>query len=254
MLIRSCLAIALALASAGAGATAVTALMGVSGDGTYKSVPLQTMLGEDGKTYYQIGVMNGDQIDPWVWQTDDFRVQLSGVLNPDPFILTTVGVTDFGGPSSFVFSWSESIGPTGPAVAVKSTLGASFTEGSGGPGATFTFTPANPNAAGKALTSLLGDGVTTVNPTPGVSIGPAFSTPAGLGDTFTYSDAAGYLPGPAGVWTTLGATLGFTLGGGGDAAALTVVTEVAPVPLPGAAWLLLSGLAGLAPLTRRRVA
>jgi hypothetical protein len=242
------LAAALVGLGSAARAEVVAIHAGVAAGGTYSDIPLVAI----GGGQYAIGVQNGDQINPWVWQTADFRLELSGAMNQDPSILTSVTVTDFGAPTTFIFSWLTPIVPTGPSSQVRSSIGAVFTEGTSG--TPFLFTPANTNAPGFALSSSLSDGVDTVNPTPGLNIGPAFSAgPMPIGTQYTgYSYASGTLGGPNGTYTTLGMTLGFSLDGGGDVASVNVFTEIVPTPLPAGAPLVLSALGLLAGAARRR--
>lgn len=241
---------ALALAASPARANVVSVQAGVSADGSYQPIPLV----EVSPGVYAVGTMGGNGVvSPFVWDAPgEFHMELSGTMDADPHILTSVTVTDFGAPTTFVLSWSTPVAATGPTSVVRSSISAAFTEGTSG--TPFDFTPANGLAPGRALSTSLSDGSTTVSPVPGLSIGASFSAgPMPVGTQYSgYSDAAGPIAGPAGNWTQLGLTLGFSLDGGDDTASVNVFSEALPTPLPGGLALLASGLLVLASVARRR--
>src|SRR5262245_61779767 len=118
-------AVGLCALAGAARAEVVSVYAGVSAGGSYSEIPLVAL----GGGLYAIGTRHGDQIDPWTWQTSEFRMELAGSMNQDPYILTSVSVTDFGAPTTFVFSWQTPIEPTGPSSEVRSSIAAAFTEG-----------------------------------------------------------------------------------------------------------------------------
>jgi hypothetical protein len=245
--------LALALASAvPAAATVVPPAVSVhawtrnpAGQNVYAGqveVPLMEVV-ETGVTRYRVVTGESGYFE-WS-ESADFLVRISGTLDPDPSISAAVAVTDSGAPSSFLLGWSTGIVPTGPDVAVRSFVSGSVTD-LGGDGVGFTPT----HVSGKALVSTLNGG------SPVMAIGPAFSAPGtGSPAPHAYFDSsAGYpafLPGPSGTWISLEIALAFGLSGGEDSAAFTLYSEVAAVPLPAGAVLLLGGLLSLAPFARR---
>ncbi len=50
---------------------------------------------------------------PLIFQNDQFRLVISGFLDPDPSIAYGLAVTDFGTPSAFAFVFSTPIVPVG---------------------------------------------------------------------------------------------------------------------------------------------
>jgi hypothetical protein len=165
------------------------------------------------------------------------------LIDPDPMISYGISVTDFGAPSVFGFFFSTPIVPVvGPNTVDASIAGAlnDFT-GNG-----VSITPTGPllqsSTVSLPLTSM------------GVDVGPAAAYgPGAPGAFYTYGAfAAGPIPGPVGAWTTLSATLGFTLSGGGDIAVLTGFAQIVPIPEPSSFALLGMGAAALAFVARRR--
>jgi hypothetical protein len=197
---------------------------------------------EGGVTKYRVGTESA----PATWTiAGDFEVKLSATLDPDPSIGAAIAVTDFGAPTNFSFSWSTPIMPTGPDVLVRSFISGSLSD-LAGDGVAFVPT----HASGKALVSTLNGG------SPTMAIGPALGvagtgSPAAYGYAYASAGYPSFLPGPSGMWTSLEMALGFGLGGGEDSAAFTLYSEVAAVPLPAGAVLLLGGLLSLAPFARR---
>lgn len=178
----------------------------------------------------------------------DFTVN-SLVLNPDPAVTWSLTANNFSAVTlPFFFTFAM---PLAPAVA-GATYASSQISGS------VTDTTRN----GVALNPI---GSFVQNPivTPGLvstnaPSGGGFSRPATTGTgpiTYTYTTAStGAVAGPTGspAFTLLTTNIGFTLTGNGDRAALTGNATIDPVPLPAAAWLLLSGLAGIGFLARRQ--
>lgn len=188
-----------------------------------------------------------------------FTVRLLGVrqleatinsltLNPDPVVTWSLTANNFSTttlPYLFVFGTPLSPTLSGPTVATSQISG-SLTDNT---------------RNGITLNPLVGAFVQ--NPTVSPSListnapsGGAFSrsSTAGTGPiTYTYNLAsAGPVAGPsAGPYNLLTTTVSFTLTGLGDRAALTGNATIDPVPLPAAAWLMLSGLAGIGLLARR---
>jgi hypothetical protein len=209
-------------------------------------VPLAEFV-EQGLTKYRV-VTGPSGYFEWSEAVDgatDFLVRINGTLDPDPSIGAAIAVADSGAPSSFLFGWSTGIVPTGPDVVVRSFISGSITD-LGGDGVAFAPT----HASGKALVSTLNGG------SPTMTIGPAFSAPGtGSPAPYAYFDASSgypaFIPGPTGTWTSLEMALAFGLSGGDDSVAFTLYTEVAAVPLPAGAVLLLGGLLSFAPFARR---
>lgn len=179
----------------------------------------------------------------WEAQSSEFSASLSGVIDPDPMISYGISVTDFGAPSVFGFFFSTPIVPVvGPNTVDASIAGAlnDFT-GNG-----VSITPTGPLLQSSTVSAPL--------TAMGVDVGPAaVHGPGPAGAFYTYGAfTAGPIAGPAGVWTSLSATLGFTLSGGGDIAVLTGFAQIVPVPEPSSFALLGMGAAALALVVRKR--
>ncbi len=172
-------------------------------------------------------------------------VMANGAGDPDPFNSFGLSITDFGAPSSFVFSFIIPVVPCPPGSILKAvtTLSGSFTDGASGDGGSITpfLQPAVlASFTGAPLTSLSDIGAAMAFPGGGSSIYGPFSDTVFLGD-----------PG----FTFLGLTAAFTGTGGGDIYTLSgsVVTECLAIPEP--ASLVMAGLGavvGLGVLRRRR--
>jgi hypothetical protein len=180
--------------------------------------------------------------------TDEFSVELTGFLNPDPSIAYGIAVVDFGAPSVFGFSFGTPITPVGSPNTVNGSIVGGLTDFSGN-GVSMTPTGAFLQSAsvGFPLTSM------------GVDVGPAFLAPAGPPGAFhTYGPfAAGPFLGPGpGPWTFLTVSAGFALSGDSDVAALTGFASIdesgtTPVPEPTTLTLVVMGV-GTALLRRRK--
>ncbi len=96
----------------------------------------------------------------------------------------------------------------------------------------------------------------TINP-PGFmwSVGNAVVNPAGsAGAIYPYGPAGPFTmagPGPVVGAAIFGETVSFTLTGFGDIASLTGYCSIVPIPVPGAVWLLGSGILALIGISRR---
>jgi hypothetical protein len=154
------------------------------------------------------------------------------LVNPDPLISATLGVTN----KHFDILFTLPVGsPFGTPALKSGSLGASFQDLNNSGSVTLS----NISWAGKI------DGVDAMSLFSGdFGCGGAGCT----GNIFPVSD------GPlssTGVNTNIGIHLAFDLTAG-DKANFTTSFEVVPVPLPAAVWLFGSGLLGLGALVRRR--
>lgn len=190
----------------------------------------------------------GEEVSPGVFQqvieNAEYRVEITGTMDPDPSIAWGLTVTDFGAPSSFGFVFSTPIFPVGFPNTVDASVVGGLTDRTGN-GVSIT-----PTGAKLQIASV---GAPDTN--MGVDVGDAVSFPAsGLGGSIypygAYADGPQPGPGP-GPWTTLTATVGFTLSGGSDIASLTGFAQIVPEPSTGI-LAALAGLAGLAVARKRR--
>jgi hypothetical protein len=182
------------------------------------------------------------RIEDFKLETPEFRLDMSGELNPDPSIGYAIGVTDFGAPSVFGFVFFTPIVPTGFPNTVDSSLTGGLID-FGGDGISLTPTAATlqTSSVGMPLTGM------------GVDLGPAFAAgPSSPGAPYVYGPfTQGPIPGPGpGPWTGLQVSVGFGLSGGSDSAALTGFAQILEggivIPETGAngSMALLAGLVG----------
>jgi hypothetical protein len=235
------LVVTLAFAASPALATPITAAGQVTVDGVPSNVPMSFApeLGIFGVGTWNSGTESFSGFDLTTEAGD--QVHISGALDPDPAISYSIGVTDFGAPSVFGFFFSSPIVvPAGP-TSVNASISGGLTDFSGN-GVTIT-----PTGALLQISSV-GPPVTNM----GVDVGPTVSGGPGLpGANYTYGAfGAGPIAGPAGPWTTLSITLGFSLSGGNDSAALTGFAQI--VPEPSSVFMLGAGVLGLLYFARRR--
>jgi hypothetical protein len=191
--------------------------------------------------------------------TEEARITISAVLDPDPQIVFAITVVDMGAPSSFGFLLTQPITPTTAPSVVSSVLSGSTTAPDPA-GITVTALPpfAGVPVDADAITEIMvfnlsqNGGISLSN--AGIDLGPSFSGPQG---SATYG---GFLGGPiagpsgSGSYDFMRVDVTFALTGGGDIFGATGCASVGspgciPAPEPGAALLL--GLA-LGALTMRR--
>jgi hypothetical protein len=171
------------------------------------------------------------------------HVNISGVLDPDPAISYTIGVTDFGAPSVFGFFFLSPIVVGALPTSVDASVTGGLTDFTGN-GVTIT-----PTAAFLQIADV---GAPTTN--MGVNVGgPVSGGPGPSGALYAYGPFSdGPQPGPAGPWSTLSVTIGFSLSGGADSAALNGFAQIVEVPEPSSVCMLAMGALGLLYFARRR--
>ena len=187
------------------------------------------------------------EMDGFNWSTSDGELNISGAFVPDPSLVYTFGVTDFGAPSTFTFAMTMPIAPTGPLTVVQGSISGGLTDFAGN-GITLTPNPANgdPDGDGNIETQVGRVGLGAV-PTVdmGVDVGLIETeSGSGPGAVYTYGPYnAGPQPGPTGIWNSMGVTTSFMLSGNNDAASLTGFLSINTVPEPSTFGLL--GMAGV---------
>jgi hypothetical protein len=250
---RCCFLVVLLLLSArGAHAGVLpVATASLTVDGINYTVPVTPMA--EGNKVYQI--INNVTVGS---EAQGFVAVISGAGDPDPAISYGLGVTDFGAPSSFSFSFTSPIVPTGPPTAASAYVSGGLNNVSGGG---VTITPTLPDSDGDGTPEVQVASVSTGGPfvNLGVDVGPILPNVGPIGAHFPYppSPASVYSAGPiagppGGPFTLMNVTAAFSLTGGGDSAALTGLASVV-VPEPST-WLLVLGVGftWLTISTRRR--
>ncbi|MBX9631137.1 MAG: PEP-CTERM sorting domain-containing protein [Burkholderiales bacterium] len=221
----------LALLEAAPGQAAVIApTITVTVDGQVHEIPYTTAFKDAGAA----GVAETYVVDGYkIVAVDEYEIAITrALLDPDPSISYSLSVTDFGAPSTFMFTFFTPIVPTGFPNLVTASLAGTLTDSTGDG---VTITPVGPTIQ----TSFVGAPLTTMG--VGVDIG----------------ESVGPIAGPGGsTWTQLSVETGFTLSGGGDVAALLgfagIVEGQLPTRVPEPGALALVGVAFAALLAARR--
>lgn len=227
--------------------------------GVLPSTPTGTLT-VDGQSY-PIAFERDDESGLWgvnffVDVPDQYRVSLTGVIDPDPSISYGLAVSDFGAPSSFGFSISSPIVSTpGPTEVIASISGGLNDVTGNGISLAPTLSDADGDSIGELQVASAGLPLQNM----GVDVGSSVSYGAGpAGALYVYGPYSEPIqPGPSlGPYTTLQLDVGFTLSGGGDIASLTGHAEIAEdggiVPEPNTLTLGACGLALLGWMRVRR--
>ncbi len=190
------------------------------------------------------------RVDNWEYSTEEYSVQVSALLDPDPSIAYAIGVTDLGAPSGFSFIFGTPIVAVGSPNAVSGSIVGGLTDFTGdGVSLTPLFSKVQASEVGFPLTST------------GVDVGDAVTAGAGSpGALYTYGAfSSGSISGPGpGPWTWLQMSSSFMLSGGSDSAALTGFTSIdpgpprPPVPEPTSLALVAGGLLSMAIMGAKR--
>ena len=184
---------------------------------------------------------NGKDIwimEEWKMANSEFEITLGATLNPDPSIAYGIAVIDLGAPSAFAFFFSTPIVPTGSPNTVSGSVVGGLTDATGN-GVSIT-----PTGSSLQINDLIAP-ITNMGVDVGIAnVHPASGTP---GSFFTYGAyAAGPIAGPGpGPWTGINVSLGFTLSGGGDVAALTGFASIDPTIVPETSTTLAGGALAL---------
>lgn len=226
---------------------------GAAEAGTTAALAMMTSYDEKGDEIgsQQFDVRFDEELGLYIIEGGEYRDGLgntaiiSGAGDPDPFNSFGLSVSDFAGPSSFVFTFIIPVIPCPPGSILKAvtTLSGSFTDGATGDGGSITpfLQPAVlASFTGAPLTGLSDIGGFAAFPGGGSSIYGPFSDTVFVGD-----------PG----FTFLGLTAAFTGTGDGDIYTLSgsVVTTCLAIPEPASLVMAGVGLvAGLGVLRRRR--
>ena len=221
---------------------ALTSLVGISWAGPVAGTPTG-MVSIDGNSMAippsEFVWNSADQqweVDNFSFSTIDGELFISGAFVPDPSLVYTFGVTDFGAPSTFTFAMTQPITPTGPLTIVQGSISGGLTDFAGN-GITLTPNPANGDGDvdGFIETQVgrVGPGaVPTIN--MGVDVGLTESeSGGGPGAVYTYGPYnEGPEPGPTGIFNSMGVTTSFILSGNNDSASLTGFLNINTVPEP----------------------
>jgi hypothetical protein len=199
----------------------------INADGQIWDIPLTNVEGTDLQAFDY--VLEDDV------EGDGYRVVISGLMDPDPYISWGVAITDFGTPSTFSYVFVNSIVPTGSPNVVTGSISGGLTD-STGDGVWITPAAVLGDPDGDAIAELavneVGFGGPPVYTNMGVDVGSAVSFGPGVpGANYTYGPFnTGPFAGPVGVWTSLQSRVSFTMSGGGDVVSLTGYASIVPEP------------------------
>jgi hypothetical protein len=199
----------------------------VNADGHVWQVPLSGIEGTDRQAFDY--VLEDDV------EGDGYRIIITGMMDPDPFIAWGYSVVDFGAPSTFSFSFTTPIVPTGNPSIVYGSISGGLTDATGN-GVSITPDGSLGDPDGDSISELaineVGVGGPPVFTNMGVDVGGAVSYGPGVpGATHTHGPfTTGPIAGPPGIWTSLHSHGGFTLSGGGDIVSLTGYASIVPEP------------------------
>lgn len=181
-------------------------------------------------------------------------IEITAEFDPDPIINYSIAVTDFGAPSTFSFTFGQSIILPGGPNLVDAQIGGALNDATGDG---VSISPVLVDSDGDSIAELqvarVGFGSPTTN--MGVDVGPGMVV-AGTGGPMVFSYTTDVEPsqaGPAGAFDEMDLTLSFRLSGGGDFAALTGFAQILPVPEPNSVLLCICGSLALATLRRRAI-
>ena len=205
-------------------------------DGVDYAVPV-TQFTEQGKTFNIVDnvTLGSEEL--------GFTAMISGQADPDPSVIYGLGITDFGAPSSFSFTFTSPIVATGPPTISRAQISGGVNDVGGG-GVSITPLLADSDGDGLAEVQTASVGAPLTNMGVDVGLAQAHVGPIGAHYEYQSAPATPYSSGPigsppGGPWTLLSVTAAFSLTGGGDSAALTGFASVA-VPEPST-WLLVLG-------------
>ncbi len=226
------------------------ASISVSIDGVSTSnVPL-TEVPKPGRSG-NVFIIGESEEEPFMFETENGRIILGGVLDPDPVIQFGASVTDFGAASTFGFTLILPLAPlvSNPSL-VKDSFSGSVANGSGS-GVTLTAVaplagvPTDTDGVTEMQVFTLSDdgGATWEN--VGLDLGPSATIPLPPGNAAVYGPFnEGFIATiPGGPWTHMRADISFMLSGGNDVFSFGGAKVL--VPEPGAMVLALVSLAAL---------
>lgn len=180
------------------------------------------------------------ELEDYVLETSDFQLNLRKVtLDPDPSINYSISVIDFGAPTSFIFTFTTPIVPTGFPNQVAASIEGSLLDARGDG---VSLTPIN---------SLLQEGhllAPDTNAGVDVGAGSVFGVSGAPNTSYAYGPYnVGPLAGPGpGPWTGLQAIAAFSLTGDHDEASLIGSFSIVPsnvvVPESGS-WVAVGAMA-----------
>lgn len=240
--------------------------------GTLPSLPALFSAGVDGEQVtlqpvYDPNALGEGQgayiIDGYQYQTptgpegDGGSINLSGYMDPDPTVLFSGAVVDFGAPSNFTFTFILPLAPlvSNPSVVFDTLSGSATDSGNNGVTLTPILPPAGISEDGDGVPeiqvfSLSSNGGATWQNVD-LDEGPAAVFPGGAISATYGPFAEGPIPTiPGGPWTHMRADISFRLSGFGDAFTFSGRKDLLAVPEPGT--LVLSAFSLIAFFVSRR--